>query len=191
MNHSTRPIIGLLLLLSFILHPSSFVRADGGALRLRERAGGYQIAVFSSPTPVRAGPVDISVLVQDAATGEWLPETQVTVRLTARGSGEHLEYPATTETATNKLFRAAEFQLPEPGWWDVAVAVEGPHGPAVIRFEILADEPSPRWLDQWPWFAWPAVAVALFGVHRVLVQRKGLKRTASVLARISSARSSP
>src|SRR5947209_860762 len=137
---------------SFILHPSSFARADGGAVRLCERASGYQIAVFTSPTPLRAGPVDVSVLVQDAATGECVPDARVTVRLTAPEGGRALEFPATTEAATNKLFRAAEFQLPEPGWWDVTVAVEGPHGPVFVRFGMHADEPPPRWLDLWPWF---------------------------------------
>jgi hypothetical protein len=171
MNHPTQPIIGLLLLSSFILQPSSVARADGGAVRLREQAGAYQVTVFTSPTPFRAGPVDVSVLVQDAA-GECVPEARVTVRLTARGSGEVLEYPATAEAATNKLFHAAVFQLPEPGWWDVAVAVNGPHGPALFRFGVQADEPLPRWLELWPWFAWPALVVALFGVHRVLVRRK-------------------
>jgi hypothetical protein len=83
-----------------------------------------------------------------------------------------LEYPATTEAATNKLFRAAEFHLSEPGWWDVAVTVEGPHGPASVRFGLQADDPLPRWLDLWPWFCWPALAIALFGVHRVLVRRR-------------------
>jgi hypothetical protein len=147
-------------------------RADGGSLRLREQANGYQIAVFTSPTPYRAGPVDISVLVQDAATGECMPEARVTVCLKVPGAGRMLEYPATTEAATNKLLRAAEFQLPEPGWWEVSVAVEGPHGPAVVRFEIQADEPPPRWLDLWPWFSWPALAVVLFAIHRALVRRK-------------------
>jgi hypothetical protein len=141
-------------------------------VRLSERAGGYQIAVFTSPTPLRAGPVDVSVLVQDAATGECVPEVRVTVRLAARGGGRDLEFPATGETATNKLFLAAEFRLPEPGWWDVTVAVEGPHGPAHVRFGVRADEPPPRWVDLWPWFGWPALAVALFGVHRVLVRRR-------------------
>ena len=144
-------------------------------MRLRECVGGYQITVFTSPTPFRAGPVDISVLVQDAATGECLPEARVIVRLTARESEELLEYPATAEKAINKLFRAAEFQLPEPGRWDVAVTVEGPHGLALVRYEIQADEPMPRWLDLWPWFAWPAVFIALFGVHRLLAG-KGPKR---------------
>jgi hypothetical protein len=174
MNHRIRPIIMLLLLSSLIPHPSSLARADGDALRLRERVGGYQIAVFTSPTPFRAGPVDVSVLVQDAATEECVPDARVTLRLMARGTGRVLEYPATTEAATNKLLRAAEFQLPEPGWWDVAVAVEGPHGPALVRFGVQADEPPPRWLDLWPWFGWPALVVALFGVHRALVRRKAL-----------------
>jgi hypothetical protein len=172
MNHRTPPIIGLLLVSSFILHPSSFAEADGGTVRLREQAGAYQVTVFTSPTPFRAGPVDISVLVLDASTGECVPEARVTVRLMARGTGDVLEYPATTEAATNKLFHAASFHLPEPGWWDVEVAVEGPHGPALLRFGVQADEPPPRWLELWPWFAWPALAVAFFGFHQVLVRRK-------------------
>jgi hypothetical protein len=172
MRRSTPAIIRLFLYSSFILQPSSFARADGGAIRLREHNGGYQITVFTSATPFRAGPVDLSVLIQDAATEEYVPDARVTVRLTARGTGAFLEYPATTEAATNKLLRAAEFQLPEPGLWDVAVAVEGPHGPALVRFEVQADEPPPRWQQLWPWFGWPAVAVALFGIHLALARRK-------------------
>jgi hypothetical protein len=165
-------LIRLALVWSSLLFPSSLLRADGGALRLRERAGNYQIAVFTSPTPFRAGLVDVSVLVQDAATGECVPEARVTVRLAARGSGHVLEYPATAAAATNRLFHAAVFQLPEPGWWDVEVAAEGPHGPARVRFGVQAAEPQPRWLDLWPWFGWPAFAVALFGLHQVLVRRR-------------------
>jgi hypothetical protein len=171
MTNRIQPIL-MLLIFSFIAHPSSLARADGGAVRLRERAGGYQITVFTSPTPLRVGPVDVSVLVQDAATEECLPKALITVRLTARGTREVLEYSATSEAATNKLLRAAEFQLPKPGWWDVAVAVEGSHGPALVRFELQANEPPPRWMDLWPWFSWPAFAIALFGVHHTLVQRR-------------------
>jgi hypothetical protein len=164
--------MGLLLLSSFILHPSSLARADGGAVRLRERTGAYQITVFTSPTPLRAGPVDVSVLAQDAVTGDCLPEARVTVRLTTSASGQLLEYPATAEAATNKLYRAAVFPLPEAGWWDVDVAVEGPHGLARVRFAVQAEEPLPRWQELWPWFSWPALAVALFALHRILVRRR-------------------
>ena len=167
------------LLCVFLLSPCHLVtlspchsRADGGAVRLCERAGGYQITAFTSPTPFRAGPVDVSVLVQDAATGEYVPEARVSLCLKAPGAGRVLEYPANTEAATNKLFRAAEFRLPEPGWWDVEVVVEGPHGPARVRFGVEADEPLPRWQELWPWFGWPVLAVVLFGLHRVLARRQ-------------------
>jgi hypothetical protein len=172
MDHRFKPTLLFVLLSSLIPHPSSHLRADGGAVRLRQRAGAYQVAVFTSPTPFRAGPVDVSVLVQDAATGESVPAARVTVRLTALGTGEVLEQPATTEAATNRLFHAAVFHLPELGWWDVEVAVDGPHGPAIVRFGVEAGEPSPRWLELWPWFTWPALVVALFGLHRLLARRK-------------------
>jgi hypothetical protein len=163
----------LLVLSSFILHPSSFARADGGALRLSERQGRYRVSVFTSPTPLRAGTVDVSVFVQDPATGEPLPDATVTVRATPRGRpGETVECAATTETATNKLFKAAVFDLPEPGVWDVEVLVEGPRGPAAVRLEVEAAEPTPRWRTLWPWFGWPALVVVLFGVHRLLARRR-------------------
>jgi hypothetical protein len=171
MNHRIQQFLMLALFSSLVLHPSS-ARADEGAVRLRQRAGGYQIAVFTSPTPFRAGPVDVSVFVQDAATGECVPEAQVNVCLKASGSGRTLECRATTEAATNRLFQAAVFELPERGWWDVEVAVDGPHGPALLRFGVEADGPATRWLELWPWFAWLALVVALFGFHQVLVRQR-------------------
>jgi hypothetical protein len=168
----TSALVRLILVPALLIANSSWLRADGGVMRLCERTGGYQVSVFTAPTPFRAGPVDVSVFVQDAATGECVTQARVTVRLQAHGAGRLLEFPATSEAATNKLFRAAEFRLPDPGWWDVAVSVEGPHGPALVRFDVQADEPLPRWLDLWPWFGWPALAVALFGVHHALVRRR-------------------
>jgi hypothetical protein len=172
MNHRIQPFITLAVLSCLNTHPLSLARGDGGAVRLRQRAGGYEIAVFTSPTPFRAGPVDVSVLVQDAATGEWAPETRVTLRLKGPGARRTMECPATRGAATNKLFHAAVFELPEPGRWDVEIAVEGPHGPALLRFGVEAAGPAPRWLELWPWFTWPALVVALFGLHRVLVRRR-------------------
>jgi hypothetical protein len=160
------------VLSSLIPHPSSLARAHQGAVRLCERAGDYQVAVFTLPTPLRAGPADVSVLVQDAATGECVPQAPVTIRLTARASGRVLEPPSTCGTAGNKLFREAVFELPEAGWWDVEVSVDGPHGPACVQFPVEAGEAPPRWLDLWPWFGWPALAVALFALHRALVGRR-------------------
>jgi hypothetical protein len=181
MNTPTRSMIRLLLLSSFILHPSSFssLRADGGTVRLSQRQGEYQITVFTAPTPFRAGPVDVSVLVQDARTGQPVPQAPVTVRVAPRGRpGEAVRHTATGEAATNKLFRAAVFEMPEPGWWEVEVAIEGGRGPARVRFEVEAAEAAPRGPALWPWLSWPALAILLFSIHQVLVRRKGRERLA-------------
>jgi hypothetical protein len=167
-------IVCVLLLL---LPSASSLRADGGTIRLSERQGGYRITVFTAPTPFRAGPVDVSVLVQDARTGQPVPEARVTVRAVPCGRpGSAITARATVEAATNKLFRAAVVDLPEPGWWEIEVVVEGTRGRAQARFEVEAAEAAPRWLDLWPWICWPALAVVLFGIHQVLVRRKGRER---------------
>lgn len=148
-------------------------RGDGGAVRLVERQGRYEVAVFTAPTPFRAGPVDLSVLVQDVATGEPVRDARVAVTLSPRGRpGGALRHAATTEAATNKLLRAAQFELPEPGWWEVDVDIEGGMGTARVRFALEAGAPTPHWPALWPWIAWPALAIALFGIHQVLVRRK-------------------
>jgi hypothetical protein len=172
-----RSKVCLLLVSSFILHPSSFLRADGGTVRLSQRQGGYRITVFTEPTPFRAGPVDVSVLVQDVRTGQPVPEARVTVRAVPRGHAtEDIVRQATVEAASNKLFRAAEFNLPEPGWWEIEVVVEGERGLARVSFEVEAAEALPRWLALWPWLGWPVLAILLFGIHQVLVWRQGRGR---------------
>jgi hypothetical protein len=158
----------------FFFFGCTLVRADGGSIRLSERRGGYRITVFSAPSPFRAGPVDISVLVQDAVTGDPLPQGRVTVRMTQIGQPT-LEYPATQEAATNKLLHAAQFELPATGRWDLEVRVEGPQGAAVAACEVEAADRLPRWHSLWLWITWPAVAIALFAIHQLLVRRRATK----------------
>ena len=144
---------------------------DGGTVRLSEAVGGYLVTVFTAPTPLRAGPVDVSVLVQDARTGQPAPIGQVMLRL--RQPGERtLEQAATREQATNRLLHAAQFDLPAPGVWLVEVRVRGPGGEAAREFEIHAAEPSPRWLELWGWIFLPVVAVVLFLGHQYIKSKK-------------------
>ncbi len=152
----------------------SLAWADGGAIRLSERQGNYRLTVLTAPTPLRAGPVDVSVLVQDAATGEPVSNVQVMIRAIWRGSPAlAIEQAATTEAATNKLYRAALLDLPEPGWYTLEVSVAGAaRGEARVHLELEAAEPLPASLSLWPWVAWPVVVILLFGIHQFLVRRK-------------------
>jgi len=168
-----RAMTCFLLISSFILPPSSFVQADGGTVRLSERQGNYRVTVFTAPTPLRAGPVDISVLIQDAATGEPASDVQVTIKATCRGfPAVAIQHPATTEAATNKLYYAATFDLPAPGWYALEVSVAGDRGEARSYLELEAADSLPACLALWPWVAWPVVVMLLFSIHRFLVRRK-------------------
>jgi hypothetical protein len=174
MTTESRVLIGLVLAHSFS-PVSSLAWADGGALRLSERAGPYQIAVFTAPTPLQAGLVDISVFVQDPTSGESVPEAQVMLHVTERATGETLSYRASAAAATNKLFQAAIVSLPDAGWWDVEVVVEGQQGQAQVHFAMEAGRAPPRWVTMWPWFTWPVVPIGLFCLHLFLVRRRSSK----------------
>jgi hypothetical protein len=151
----------------------SLVFADGGTIRLSEQTGKYRITVFTAPEVVRAGPVDISVLVQEASTGELATGVEVTIGAQYRGAqGVTLQHVATTEAATNKLYRVATLNLPNSGLWTVDVVVAGALGKARVSFDLHAAAPLPEWLAMWPWVGWPALAIVLFGIHLLLVRLK-------------------
>jgi hypothetical protein len=151
--------------LTLLLLPAG-LHADGGAVRFAGRVGAYRVTVFTAPTPLRAGPVDVSVLVLDADTGEPAPEVPVRVRLTPAGpEGAPIEQEATPQAATNKLFRSALVDLPAAGAWRLNVAVGGA---AAARVELEAAKRLPRWWEMLPWIAWPAAPVVLYALHQVL-----------------------
>jgi hypothetical protein len=162
----------LLPVLVLCLLPSP-AAADGGAIRLSEQTGNYRITVFTTPTPLRAGPVDVSVFVQDAATGEPASGVQVTIQAQRCGfPSDAVVHSATTEAATNKLYKASTIDFPEPGSYSLKVYIDGDLGEAQVAFELQVAEPSPKWLAMWPWVAWPILAIMLFSIHQLLVRRK-------------------
>src|SRR5262245_15589213 len=104
-----RSIIPLLLAL---LATPAVARGDGGTVRFSDQVGGYSFTAFTEPTPLRAGPVDLSVYVCDAQTDAHLPAATVAVRLTADGQTTGPWHAATRAAATNKLFHMAAVELP-------------------------------------------------------------------------------
>jgi hypothetical protein len=161
--------------LVLLLHAAPAI-GDGGTVRASEVVGGFRVTVFTNPTPLRAGPADVSVLVQDARTGAAVPGVRVTVRAELPGQPWNTANAAATPgAATNKLMQAALMELPAAGEWQFTVTVAGEPS-ETVRFAAAVGEPLPKWRAVWPWVAWPAAAVALFAAHRRLaaVTRKGL-----------------
>jgi hypothetical protein len=161
---------------------TTFALADGGTLRASQRLGDYRVSVFTSPAVLRPGPADISVLLQDAATGSMLIEPEIRLRM------EHLDEQAipmdevaTAAAATNKLFRAAQFDIPQDGEWRATVLV-GPEERS-LSFDLTVQPPLPAWLELAPWVGWPFGWVALFAVHRKFVARAAARNKAVSMTR--------
>ncbi|HET6883692.1 MAG TPA: hypothetical protein VFI31_26295 [Pirellulales bacterium] len=163
-NHArfTSAVAGWSCLPAILAMLSSVAMADSGTIRASQRHGNVQVTVFSEPTPLVAGPVDLSVLVQDVATGEVLYPA-IDIELSPRPEDSiPLHERATRTAATNKLFQAANFELPDAGWWDVKVDIDGPNGHVMVPFDFEAGQPPPTWRSLWMWFTWPFFAIALF-----------------------------
>ena len=116
--------------------------ANGGTVRIsREPAGPYLVSVMSSPTPLRTGELDISVLVQDS-TEEVVPGVPVRVEaVPLTGGGESIRHAATRQQATNKFFLAAKFDVEAPGEWEFRVRVGEPEA-GTVAFRATVSEPS-------------------------------------------------
>lgn len=136
-GRSRGPLAGLLVLL--ITAP---LLANGGTVRIsREPVGPYLVSVLSSPTPLRTGTVDISVLVQDSAQ-EVVPGVPVLVQAHPIGiDAQPIRHGATRQQATNKFFLAAKFDVATPGEWEFRVLVgEGEGG--TVRFRATLTNPT-------------------------------------------------
>ena len=169
-----RCFMAALALFAALLGPARPAWGDGGVVRLAQRRGELRITVFTPADPVRAGPIDVSVLVQHASSGEMVPNARV--RVTAEAPGRRIEQAATTEAATNKLLQAAILELPDAGRWEITVAVEGvPEGPEG-RFAIDVGAPVPPGAALVPWIAWPAVVVVVFAAHEWRSRRRSCRR---------------
>jgi hypothetical protein len=145
---------------------------DGGTLRAWKLHGDHEIAIFTDASPIVIGPVDISVLLLDRHTGEPIREARVLVEVSPEGRpAEAMRQVATERAATNKLFRAAVFELRDTGRCDVNVRIDGPNDHAEIHFDLIVGDPWSARTGVWPWILWPLPAIGLYGIHRQLVHR--------------------
>jgi hypothetical protein len=191
-----------LLIASLVITEPTLTFADGGTLRLSQRCGDYQVSIFTSPATLRCGLIDISVLVQNLSDRKTRNDIPLMIRL-VQANGDQplntLEQPATVAAATNKLMRAAVFEISKPGIWQgnillntdsetavatntvtkqeaasVAVAIE--NKAVSLNFELVISPPLPGWFELVPWIGWPFGAMALFLVHQGLASGSERKR---------------
>jgi hypothetical protein len=148
---------------------------DGGKLQVSQRCGDLRISVFTAPPMPRVGLLDVSVLVQDAETQVIRDDITVRVRMEhTDASAIPLQETATAVSATNRLFKATQFDVAESGIWRVTVSMpEASIAP--LRFDLEISPPLPPWMQLAPWIGWPFGLVALFLIHQRLSAAKSTR----------------
>jgi hypothetical protein len=162
----------VILLMIGLLAPLA-VHADGGTVQLREASGSFVVTVFTTPDPLRAGPIDTSVLVQDRETGTVILDATVNLAFQPVG-GANLQFVTrpTHGQAKNKLLQAATVDVPTPGWWTVEVFVSRGREHAVLATKLLVMPATPRLATMWPFLIFPPFAIVLFALHQTLRRTK-------------------
>lgn len=146
--------------------------ADGGLVRASGEQAGLRVTLFTTPTPLRVGSADVSVLVQDARTRDALLDAVVEVRLEPPGGGDALVSARLDRaSATNKLLQAATLALAEPGRFRLVATARHGATSAVASAEVEVAEPRPALLALWPLLALPPAVVGIFLVHHWLRRR--------------------
>lgn len=157
-----------------VLLAAAAARGDGGLMRLSEMAGPFEITVFTAPTPLRVGAVDVSVMLLERAG--HAPVLDAAVDVTVRGPGPERTGAATHAAATNKLLYAAVLDISAAGQWSLLVQVRSNAGAAAVSCPLDVAPPLAPVVAFWPYLALPAVAIALFALHQSLKHRQARAR---------------
>ena len=134
--------------------------ANGGTVQVsRELAGPFEVTVWTDPSPIRVGTVDVSVMVE-LPGGRVLQDARVSVTAwPMRDVGGAATYEATHDLATNKLFYAAHVPIPRAGPWEIKVMIVELSGEGDVSFMIEASEAN--FSDRVPLLVFIAMLVGL------------------------------
>ena len=117
---------------------AGFARADSAAILAQEKAGEWQVTVFAPSLPLRAGPVELGVLVQDARTLQPVLDAGVTIQIL----GTTLR--PTRDSSANRILYAARGKIPK-GTGTLVVTVQRLGMAAEVRSQVkveTATEPA-------------------------------------------------
>jgi hypothetical protein len=147
---------------------------DAGAVLLRQQTSAIRMTVFAAPAPLRAGPADFSVLVQDATDGEPVLDAQVRLRLSLAGYPE-TSLPATHANATNKVLYASPVVLQKEGRWRLEIDVRSQNQKTQFQTEFTVLSPEGPLFTYWPYLALPIAVILLFILNQRLKTRQKVR----------------
>lgn len=179
-----------LIVITLLYASASIARADGGAVQLQSPAGPFQVTVFSEPGLIRAGLVDLSVLVQASPHGEAILDADVTLGLsplenTTADQKAAWTVPACINDADQELTRikvnrsrgpnlllySTLVRIPTQGKWQLSVLVHYKNTIGMTQTVLEVRPPASPWVNYWHLFAFPPAVIIGFLMRQRILQK--------------------
>jgi hypothetical protein len=161
-----------LLLPTLLILAQSLAWADGGMVQMRQETGDLVITVFTSPSPLSVGPMDISLLLQNRNGLDPVLDASVSLVLVHADSNIEFHARPSREQARNKLLYAAPVIFSRPGKWRMSVTVRR-NEKEVAAAGTLEVGPAPGGaVSLAGLLAFPPIMIMLFVVRERLLRRR-------------------
>ena len=165
-RHRWSCLLFVFLLLSLVRS----ARADGGVVLCRRTGAPFSITVFFAEMPLRPGPADLSVLLEQAEGHSPILDAQVFIEL-EHEDGTIIRGEATRSQARNKLLYCNLIEVPLSGRWKMKVHVIHGNNAADVLSDLVVAPPQPLLLSYWKLTAAPPVIFILFIFNQWLRRR--------------------
>lgn len=142
-------------------------KGDGGRVQMHERAGPYMVTLFSMPDTLATGPADLSVGVEDAATGELINDAEVKLTLSEldTGSSNGIVARTTHGSAPSGILQAAQVTFPNAGRWRITIDVNRKEKSGQCSTDLTVGTAHQRAYEIWAAGLAPLVICLLFVIH--------------------------
>ena len=177
----------MLMTAALLLTTSALMHADGGITVGQIEREGLRVTVFAAPVPVRAGPLDVTFLVQETPSNQPVTDARIAcsvrklgppspnpVRLPAWCStiAPGARIPATSAHSRNKLLSGAYLPLTEPGRWELNIQVTRGLTSFSASLPLDVSAPLPPLSTWWPLIALGPAAILLYVWRGFLLRAK-------------------
>src|SRR5215475_9097713 len=152
----TRKIYTSLWCMFLLLSLVRSIRADGGVVLCQRTGAPFNVTVFLAEVPLRPGPADLSVLLEQADGHSPILDAQVFIELEHEG-GMIIRAAATRTQARNKLLYCSLIDVPLSGQWKMRVHVIHGNNDAEVLSDLVVAAPQPLLLSCWKLTAAPPV----------------------------------
>ena len=129
------------------------------------------VTAFTTQSPLRPGPADISFLVENNEQPRPILDARVFVTFQSE-TGVTMRTEATHAQARNKLLYCTLIDLPKPGHWKMTLLVV--HAAERIEFvgDLAVSEPQSPLIAYWKLLAFPFTIAIVFIFHQGLAWKR-------------------